>query len=239
MKKRQEYHAALSAEYALGTLRGAARRRFEEEMHSNPKLAAEVARWQETFAQLDDTLAPVIPPESVWKGIQSQLPPDIALTNIKNTNTVRRFPKSAYLGWAVAACLALFLLVPYLQIKPPPMTPVAILSTHQPTNASSETMPEGQWVVSINSNAQSLVLTPINMPDITKEQNLELWAIAADAKPRSLGLLDTQVATQLPLTNGLLASGSAATLAISLEPKGGSPTSQPTGPVLYSGAINL
>jgi anti-sigma-K factor RskA len=42
--------------------------------------------------------------------------------------------------------------------------------------------------------------------------------------------------THLPAA-ALMAAG--ATLAISVEPKGGSPTGQPTGPVILSGKITL
>ena len=132
MKNRREYHAALSAEYALGTLRGAARRQFEQQMQDDPDLQAEVARWQEAFTQLDNTLQPVIPPASVWKRIQRQLGP-IPLREVvqkaesQAAPAAKNTPWRGYLGWALAAGLAALLLVPRLLVQPSAITPVAIL----------------------------------------------------------------------------------------------------------------
>lgn len=230
MKNRREYHAALSAEYALGTLRGAARRQFEIAMQNDPALQAEVARWQEAFTQLDNQLTPVTPPASVWKRIQLQLGPvPQAAAPTDNAATPSKMRWRGYLGWALAAGLAALLLVPKLLVQPSPITPVAILA-----NSSAG---GGQWVVSVDKDANRLTLTPLHLQEIAKDRSLELWTIPADGKPRSLGLLNVASPTQLSLAARMPDPGS--TLAISLEPQGGSPTGQPTGAVLYSGAIAL
>ena len=57
----------------------------------------------------------------------------------------------------------------------------------------------------------------------------------AGKAPISLGLLQSDIPTHVALRNNTLTPD--AMIAISLEPKGGSPTGQPTGPVLYSGKI--
>lgn len=234
MKNRREYRAALSAEYALGTLRGAARLQFEQQMLQDPDLAAEVARWQEAFAQLDNQLAPVTPPESVWKRIQLQLPPEPVQAATLAGKAPSRFNR-AYIGWAVAACLAAVLLVPKLWetsgSKSGSITPVAVL-------ANSGTTPSaGQWVVMADNSSQQLTLTPLHAAQVASDRSLELWVIPAGGKPKSLGLLNDVTPTALALNDVKADSGSI--LAISLEPKGGSPTGQPTGAVLYSGRIVL
>lgn len=233
MKNRREYHAALSAEYALGTLRGGARRQFEIAMQNDPALRAEVARWQEAFTQLDNTLPPVAPPASVWKRIQLQLGPlpqsPVVSDRQAHRETAKNMPWRGYLGWALAAGLAALLLVPRLLVQPAAITPVAILA-----NGSTGT---GQWVVSVDKQANRLTLTPLHLQEIAKDRSLELWTIPAGGKPRSLGLLSDASPTQLSLAARMPDPGS--TLAISLEPQGGSPTGQPTGAVLYSGTIAL
>ena len=225
MKSRSHYHAALAAEYALGTLRGAARIHFEKKMQQDPELAAEVARWQEAFAQLDNQITPVIPPASVWKRIQHNLTLQPARLPAPATRRVQ-----AYLGWALAAGLAALLLIPRLLVQPEAPMPVAIL-------ASSTGPQSGQWVVSADKSTRSLMLTPINPQNVAADRSLELWAIPPGGQPRSLGLLNTQQPTQLALAAKMPDAGF--TLAISLEPRGGSPTGQPTGAVLYSGAMAL
>ncbi|MGA5655596.1 anti-sigma factor [Rahnella contaminans] len=225
MKSRSHYQAALAAEYALGTLRGAARIQFERKMHDDPGLAAEVARWQEAFTQLDNQIIPVIPPASVWKRIQHNL----TLQPDKRPAPAKR-PVRGYIGWALAAGLAALLLIPHLLVQPAAPTPVAIL-------ASSAGQQNGQWVVSVDMSTRSLLLTPLSAPDLAADRSLELWAIPPGGKPRSLGLLNTQQPTQLTLAAKMPDPGY--TLAISLEPRGGSPTGQPTGAVLYSGTLSL
>jgi anti-sigma-K factor RskA len=65
--------------------------------------------------------------------------------------------------------------------------------------------------------------------------SLELWALPKGGKPKSLGVLSG--------AKGVLQLGASADrsladvpmLAVSLEPRGGSPTGLPSGPMLYSG----
>lgn len=69
----------------------------------------------------------------------------------------------------------------------------------------------------------------ISVPD---DKDLELWALRPDeTRPRSLGVLPPSG------TNVTVAVAPNTQLLVSLEPKGGSPTGEPTGPVLYSGSL--
>ncbi len=69
-------------------------------------------------------------------------------------------------------------------------------------------------------------------------KSLELWVLPKDGAPRSLGVVANAVGdtfiTILPTDPRVRG---AAALAVSLEPPGGSPTRQPTGPVLATGVI--
>jgi len=74
------------------------------------------------------------------------------------------------------------------------------------------------------------------MADATR--SAELWVIAGDGVPHSLGLLPAG-GGRMPVSSAnraRLAAG--ATLAVSLEPIGGSPTGLPTGPVVATGALS-
>jgi len=59
---RPELRDRLAAAYALGTLRGAARRRLERLMSSDATLAAAVEDWQRRLNPLVEALPPVDPP---------------------------------------------------------------------------------------------------------------------------------------------------------------------------------
>ncbi len=66
-------------------------------------------------------------------------------------------------------------------------------------------------------------------------RSAQLWVIA-NGTPRALGLVDPGAPSRLAPPPGvapLLTPG--ATLAVSVEPVGGSPTGKPTGPVILTG----
>ena len=71
------------------------------------------------------------------------------------------------------------------------------------------------------------------------DRTLQLWWATATGKPQSLGLIRADGVTVLrpgALTGGL--QGSALDhMAVSVEPPGGSPTGQPTGPVVFYGKL--
>lgn len=205
----------LAAEYALGTLRGGARIQFQKRLAAEPDLAARVAYWQEMLSTLDSHLAPVHPPETVWKRIALDLPPNKPLRQSR-----------PYLGWMVAASLAAVTVVTWYSTRTPELAPLMVLNDAQQ---------HGQWIVSADSSRQYLSITPLRPNAIAAQNSLQLWLIPAGKAPISLGLVHSDVPTRVAIRNNPLTPD--AMIAISLEPEGGSPTGQPTGPVLYSGKI--
>ncbi|MEE9661152.1 anti-sigma factor [Enterobacter cloacae complex sp. CARB60] len=205
----------LAAEYALGTLRGGARLQFQKRLAAEPGLAARVAYWQETFSTLDSHLVPVTPPERVWKRIALDLPPKKPLRQNR-----------PYLGWMVAAGIAAVSAVAWYTTRTPELAPLMVLNDAQQ---------HGQWIVSADSRRQYLSITPLRPNAVAAQNSLQLWLIPAGKAPISLGLLQSDIPTHVALRNNTLTPD--AMIAISLEPEGGSPTGQPTGPVLYSGKI--
>lgn len=205
----------LAAEYALGTLRGGARIHFQKRLAAEPDLAARVAYWQEMLSTLDSHLAPVHPPETVWKRIALDLPPKKPLRQSRS-----------YLGWMVAASLAAVTVVTWYSTRTPELAPLMVLNDAQQ---------HGQWIVSADNSRQYLSITPLRPNAIAAQNSLQLWLIPAGKAPISLGLVHSDVPTRVAIRNNTLTPD--AMIAISLEPEGGSPTGLPTGPVLYSGKI--
>jgi anti-sigma-K factor RskA len=64
---------ALAREYALGTLHGGARRRFERLLRSSGAARVAVAHWQEQFAALAAAVPPMVPRDAVWRGLEKRL----------------------------------------------------------------------------------------------------------------------------------------------------------------------
>jgi anti-sigma-K factor RskA len=70
-------------------------------------------------------------------------------------------------------------------------------------------------------------------------RDFQLWLIQGKNAPISLGVLPAQDKGIIKLSDDLKAKLSGSILAISDEPAGGSPTGQPTGAVLATGAMTL
>src|SRR5947207_15421329 len=63
----------LAREYALGTLAGPARRRFERVLRQTPAAMRAVGVWQERLGGLAGAVPPMQPGESVWRGLEERL----------------------------------------------------------------------------------------------------------------------------------------------------------------------
>lgn len=63
----------LAAAYALGTLRGAARRRFEQLARDQAPVRAAALLWQGRWSALSEMQAPVRPDDAVWVRIDNLL----------------------------------------------------------------------------------------------------------------------------------------------------------------------
>ena len=72
-KNKPELHQRLAAEYALGTLRGAARARFKRWMREDGALARAVAEWEARLAPMAQAVTERRPPRRVWQEIEGQL----------------------------------------------------------------------------------------------------------------------------------------------------------------------
>jgi anti-sigma-K factor RskA len=93
-------------------------------------------------------------------------------------------------------------------------------------------------VASWDPAAQQLVLAVPGNLQADSNHSHELWVIPKGGKPSSLGTMPRTKQMHMRLAQTLarlLESG--ATIAISVEPRGGSPTGAPTGPVVASGAL--
>jgi anti-sigma-K factor RskA len=67
------------------------------------------------------------------------------------------------------------------------------------------------------------------------DASLQLWALPKGGKPKSLGVFSGAKAVLQLAANAERTLADVPMLAVSLEPKGGSRTGLPSGPVLYSG----
>ena len=228
---------SLAAEYALGVLTGDDLRRARELARSDPDFRSEVARWSGRLAPMLNELESVAPPAATWRSIQQRLGRSGEESNVVQLRRrVQQWRGLAAAMSALAACLAIVLVA---GIPRPSPAPVQI---QQPAGAPLVAMLGDQQqmkvVASWDPTARQLVLAvPGDMPADTRHSH-ELWVIPSGGKPQSLGTMASGKQMHMRLAEALaqlLQQG--ATIAISVEPPGGSPTGAPTGPVIASGAL--
>ncbi len=232
-----------AAELALGLLEGEERSVALRRVLAEPGFAAQVEWWRSRLAVLFDLWPERAAPSNVAARIEASLDGVATRTTAIGTATigttgpakVSRFPWPALAAFtsAIAACLLLFVM-----LRPEPTVPVS-----QPTPVPRPT----SVLVAMLGDAKSpiaAVYDPANGalrvaagPDVPHAHVAELWVIGGDGVPHSLGLLSAQPTSLAPkgVDRGRIAPG--ATLAISVEPRGGSPTGLPTGPVVATGVV--
>ena len=219
----------LAGEYVLGTLTGAARDAFEAKMETDQAARTAVIEWTEELQPLAEALPPEAPPPHVWTAIQAEISALNATSNVlpfkQNPAPARRY---TWLSFALAASLLLAVItVPQILRKPD------IIATIELAAATGQAI----YHVDLADHNALLLVTPLRVT-LTATQSHELWIVPKTGAPVSLGLLDAHLSVKRTIpeaVRSLLAVG--ATLAISLEPKGGSPTGAPTGPVLFTGHV--
>lgn len=223
---------ALAAQYAAGTLRGGARRRYESLLAGHPALRETHRRWQERLMPLTASLPPQAPPPRVWRRIEQRLWPRAATLRVPWWQRVAPWRSLAALASASTLALALLLAVPE-RVGPPV---VVVLQ-----GTGGEVQGLSTFVASVSGDGRTLVTRPLMNVSVQADRVLELWSVPPEGAPRSLGMISSSGATVIArerLPSTLLKGGTAA-LAVSLEPAGGSPTGAPTGPVLYAGKLQL
>ena len=225
----------LAAELALGALEGAELERARAMAASDPDFRNEVARWSGRLSPLLDDVEPVAPPGDVWRGIEARLGGQAANDNIVALKRRVGIWRGVAAGMtALAASLAIILLA-----QPQAVTRTAPPVSGPPMVAMLGDQKQMMLVASWDPHSRQLVLAVAgDMPPDPRHSH-ELWVIPAGGQPRSLGVMADAKQTHMQLADALAElMREGATVAISVEPRGGSPTGAPTGPVLATGALH-
>ncbi|HWM44528.1 MAG TPA: anti-sigma factor [Burkholderiales bacterium] len=224
-----ERRRQLAAEYVLGTLRGRARERLRRWLRDDAELAREVAQWEARLLPMAEAVQPVTPPARVWTELERRI----------DGSGRKRSSIWKALALVTSGAVAALLVVAVLFRPGPATVPgsgagsgagsyIAVLSdpkTNRPVLVAA--VERGETVLRVNTLDPAIHVSG---------RSLELWALPPGAKPKSLGVLASTERGSLKLAAAADQTlGDVPALAVSLEPPGGSPTGQPTGPVLYTG----
>ena len=237
-KNKPELQDRLAAEYALGTLRGAARRRFERWLREDAALGLAVARWEARLAPLSAAVAPVAPPARTWSAIARQL--GGPATGFWDSLAFWR----GFALFAGGTAAALFMVTIFKAPPAPLPAPAPIVVRVPASDASvgyvavlSDPKTEKPVIfVSAARDSDELSVRTLDPSVRVPGKSLELWALSTSGASKSLGLVSDEEKGALKLASTAESSlADVPKLAVSLEPKGGSPTGAPTGPVLFTG----
>ena len=215
-----ELRRALAADYAIGLMPPTARRRFERLLQGDALLRAELAHWLEHLNLLTEPLVEQPVPDRVWQAIVARIEPQPL-----HVPTKRPFWNWLRLS-ALACSLLIALSVGLLYNRDNVQYKATLLSgTAQPA-------------LRIEAHADYLNVRPLELAAVDTGRSLQLWAIPVEGKPVSLGLIPRDGDGRIVLSQSQQQLIKVpVVLAVSLEPQGGSPTGQPTGPVLYQGPL--
>ena len=221
----------IAAEYVLGTLDGDDRAALAREAEVDSATHEAIAGWERRLSPLLSVATPATPPASLWARIESSawgVPaaatpvPARGPSPLPASRRLRFWQGGAAAGFALAAAIAGFAV-----LRTPAHNAITALLPLSKPGASvfiAEATPGG-----------GLLVTPVGAVHVAPDRSLELWLLKSGEKvPKPLGLLP---ATGVRLAEGTVPQGLRAKILVSLEPRGGSPTGLPTGPVLWGGSI--
>lgn len=219
----------LAGEYVLGVLDSETSRKVEERMRRDRQFAAIVWRWEKNLAHVNDSYLEDAGLSEAFVRVEQRLR-DFRRRGLLSLlwNSLAFWRGIAISGLVGFAIFSAFSFAPGLTPQPSPLLarmsgenePVALLARYDKRDGR-------------------LKIAPVAAGE-PAEKSLELWLIAGSRPPRSLGLLPQSGEGEVTVPAGLrrdIAAG--AVFAVSLEPAGGSPTGEITGPVLRSGTIGF
>lgn len=219
----QSLREQLAREYVLGTMTYLVRKRFERLLLNDVALRAQVNTLQNKFYPLYAELPESAPHTRIWQGIQARL--GFAPAQTSMGFTLRFWRNFAMLNLLFALGIGALL----FKLSAPQPQLLALLAA-----ANQSPMLLAQ------ANGAELAIQTLAPLSIAADKSLELWLIQGSHAPQSLGLLPSNGKKVIPIPAHLQAAIAAdSVLAVSLEPQGGSPTHQPTGTVLFSGAWRI
>lgn len=226
----ESHDEIVAGEYVLGVLSVEDRRSVEARMAADPDFAMRVRRWQDNLESFDEAYVDQMPPPDAFAAIEHRLfgPAEQPASLFSRIWASVFFWRATTLASIITAFgMAVSVLV--LDGNPQAGAPLV-----------AELAGEGatlKLLAAYDAASGRLRLTPV-AGDKVQPKSLELWMIEGDGPALSLGVIsqdgngDLLVPADL---RGRITTGT--TLAVSLEPLGGSPTGTATGPVLAVGKI--
>ena len=224
---------ALAGEYVLGTLDAAERTAVAARRQREPGLDAAITAWERRLAPLADATAGAIPPPDLFAKINARIDSVKTAANVvtleRSRNRWRAFGVAAA---AATVCLGVFNAL-FTRLPGTPVAPQNYVAVFQKDPVSPA------FVLAVDLTTHTVSIRRV-AADVPAGKSYELWIAADQLGPgmHSLGLVDAGTKGLRQIVDKLEpAAVQNATFGVSLEPAGGSPTGQPTGPAFVAKLI--
>lgn len=242
----------LAYEFVIGVLPDDERQQVQRQRMTDPALDQQIVSWEQRLTGLDQIQPQEKPaPELKQFLLQRLFGAGLSGAGLSSDGQTGWWRSLALWRSFSAAGLAAMLAMSWVLVSGVPVQgpssggPVAGLPGAQPVKLAfdadrcawfegDEGMLWMVWMDSQNGLIQSAALKGYGIPE---SRDMELWALPEHGAPRSLGLLPAKGKVHGALSVSEMDGVKA--LAISEEPKGGSPSGAPTGPVRFKSKVWL
>jgi anti-sigma-K factor RskA len=262
-----EDQEALAAEYVLGTLDADERAQAAALCTADPNFARMVDAWERRLGELNTMVVPVEPPPQVWDRIIGQVageaptgdfrlpdptPPPVSRPSgeVVDFASARRWRATSILAGAIAASLAAFVVVQQFR---PDVLPLRLRPPVQVVEVPAKAIDKSgdrfvavlqkdaaspAFLLTVDAATRTMTARRVGAEPLSG-QSYELWLVSDKFdKPRSLGVIGAGEFDRTPaLASYDPDTINQATYAVTLEPQGGSPTGEATGPILWTGKL--
>ena len=225
----------LAAEYVVGVLGEDERRAVAARIESDPSFARLVDRWEVSLSPLAAAYPEAAVPERVKVAIDRRLFAAAAGATADKASAPSLWSSLAF--WrglsAVAVAVAVAIAVASWVMPPSYEGAQRYVASLAPQQS------DVHYFVVYDARTHELGLSHVTGAR-PEGHDFQLWMMMGEGKePMSLGVIPEGQSVLMPMVpdmNEAIAAGTV--FAISLEPSGGSPTGQPTGPVVAVGGLH-
>ncbi len=248
----------LALRYAVGVMRGGARRRLEAHARQSASVRTHVLLWQERMSSMMELPSTAEHPSpNVWRRIENSLAalPQRILQSpkLQQLQSSMAQLRQQLIWWrtgavcaGIAAVVGTIFSIETAQDAQGRGQQIAQLEKQLQQHAAQQQVQyvavlhdeksTDSFLATFDPDKQRLMLQRVGSYQEAADKSLQLWALPPGQSPLSLGVMGGDKVLRLTTAADTLKN--VPTLAISLEPKGGVPSSTgPTGPVLFKGSL--
>lgn len=225
--------SALVAEFALGLLEGTEHDRVARLIAAAPALHDELRMWRTRLQSFDSEFADQPVPATSWDKLETRLfgVPSKPASSLWDSLILWR---GLFAGALAVAVVAIGVNVSRPPAPSPDEFAMQLVAALQAQEGSGV-----EFVAFYDSSTSMVKLVGLSGEPVP-DKDYELWYIEGEAPPVSMGVIPIDARSEMPLSPETKAKFDEGTiLAVSLEPKGGSPTGAPTQVVSAGAATRI